>query len=338
MGAVRRATAQDVADLAGVSRSAVSLVLNGRAAGVVARAKQEAILHAARQLRYRPNGVALSLRSNRSWAVGSLTWNSEAGFADNLLYVAGRTVREAGYVSILIGVPGRTRELEPALMTLIDRQIDGLVVIAPEFDRVELPELPDDLPIVMINCIDASGTVASLSPDEFGASGSAAGMLIDRGHTRLAVLADTGTTLQSIQRVAGALDSARLAELPVPRVLRGAASIRAGYALAREALSEPDPPTALICTRERFAVGALLAVRDLDRRVPDDVSLVSLDDAAGLSRDLSPDMALLERPDQAMAQQGVGMLLHDINHPGEQPVRHLEFICPPHLGASIRTR
>ncbi len=337
MGAVRRATAQDVADLAGVSRSAVSLVLNGRASGVVAKAKQEAIVTAARQLRYRPNAVALSLRSSRSWTIGSLTWTSDAGFADNLLYVAGRTVREAGYVSILISVPGRTRELEPALTTLIDRQIDGLVVIAPEFDRVELPELPDDLPIIMINCTDTSGTIASLSPDEFGASGSAAQMLIDRGHIRFAVLADNGTSVQSVQRVAGALESARLADLPAPRIFRAPATIRAGYALALAALDEPDPPTALICTRERFTVGALLAVRDLDRRVPGDVSLVSLDDAAGLSRDLSPDMALLVRPDQAMAQQGVSMLLNDINHPGEQPIRHLEFVCPPHLGASIRS-
>ena len=62
----RKATAQDVADLAGVSRSAVSLVLNGRAQGHIARHKQQAIIEAARRLNYTPNAVALSLRSRRT--------------------------------------------------------------------------------------------------------------------------------------------------------------------------------------------------------------------------------------------------------------------------------
>ena len=63
---VRKATAQDVADLAGVSRSAVSLVLNGRGQGNIAPDKQQAIIDAARQLNYTPNAVALSLRNRRS--------------------------------------------------------------------------------------------------------------------------------------------------------------------------------------------------------------------------------------------------------------------------------
>ena len=70
----RRATAQDVADLAGVSRSTVSLVLNGRADGNISATKQVQVIEAARQLTYRPNAVALSLRSQRSWAIGALTW------------------------------------------------------------------------------------------------------------------------------------------------------------------------------------------------------------------------------------------------------------------------
>jgi DNA-binding LacI/PurR family transcriptional regulator len=70
----RKATAQDVADLAGVSRSAVSLVLNRRGQGNIARDKQQAIIEAARQLNYTPNAVALSLRNQRSRTIGVLTW------------------------------------------------------------------------------------------------------------------------------------------------------------------------------------------------------------------------------------------------------------------------
>ena len=75
----RKATAQDVADLAGVSRSAVSLVLNGRAQGHIARHKQQAIIEAARRLSYTPNAVALSLRSRRTRTIGVLTCPATAG-------------------------------------------------------------------------------------------------------------------------------------------------------------------------------------------------------------------------------------------------------------------
>ena len=66
----RRATSQDVADSAGVSRSAVSLVLNGRGQGNISAEKQAAILAAAEELDYSPNPVALSLRTRRSATIG----------------------------------------------------------------------------------------------------------------------------------------------------------------------------------------------------------------------------------------------------------------------------
>jgi LacI family transcriptional regulator, galactose operon repressor len=74
----RKATAQDVADLAGVSRSAVSLVLKGRAKGHIARDKQLVIIEAVRRLNYTPNAVALSLRSR---TIGVLTWPGRSGFS-----------------------------------------------------------------------------------------------------------------------------------------------------------------------------------------------------------------------------------------------------------------
>jgi DNA-binding LacI/PurR family transcriptional regulator len=82
---VHKATAQDVADLAGVSRSAVSLVLNGRAQGHIARDKQRAIIDAARRLNYTPNAVALSLRNGRSRTIGVLTSPGASGFADRAM-------------------------------------------------------------------------------------------------------------------------------------------------------------------------------------------------------------------------------------------------------------
>ena len=100
----RRATSQDVADLAGVSRSAVSLVLNGRGEGNVSAESQAAIRAAAKQLNYSPNAVALSLRTQRSATIGvvveSMTASASVG---QLLSGASGIAAETGYV-LAVGV------------------------------------------------------------------------------------------------------------------------------------------------------------------------------------------------------------------------------------------
>jgi LacI family transcriptional regulator len=99
----RKATAQDVADLAGVSRSAVSLVLNGRAEGHIAALKQQAVLEAARLLNYTLNAVALSLRSRRSRTIGVLTWPGRSGFSLPMLHATLQKATAEGYLLIFIG-------------------------------------------------------------------------------------------------------------------------------------------------------------------------------------------------------------------------------------------
>ena len=99
----RRATAQDVADLAGVSRSAVSLVLNGRGAGNIAADKQALIIAAAQQLNYTPNTVALSLRSRRSATIGVVTDAiATSAFGGQLLEGAADVAVAHGYLLLVI--------------------------------------------------------------------------------------------------------------------------------------------------------------------------------------------------------------------------------------------
>ena len=132
----RRATAQDVADLAGVSRSAVSLVLNGRAEGNISRAKQEAVREAALQLHYTPNAVALSLRSKRTATIGVLTW------PDRRQYAAGparRDLRGRQQRGLPADDGRRACSVPEQVDALLDRRVDGFVVVAPELDGLRRP-------------------------------------------------------------------------------------------------------------------------------------------------------------------------------------------------------
>jgi LacI family transcriptional regulator len=114
---VRKATAQDVADLAGVSRTAVSLVLNGRGQGNIARDKQQAIIDAARQLSYTPNAVA---RNRRSRTIGVLTWPGAGGFAERMLHATLQAATRGGYLLILMDTSNDRDHQSQALATLHD--------------------------------------------------------------------------------------------------------------------------------------------------------------------------------------------------------------------------
>ena len=324
-----------MADLAGVSRSSVALVLNGRGDGNLTAAKQVAILEAARQLNYRPNAVALSLRSQRTWTLGVVTWRGASGFPHEILHGAWETASAAGYLTIFMDTPDGHDRDHRAVTALLDRRVDGIMVVAPELVEYPIHEVLGPVPKILINCADPQHAVTSIVPDEFGGAACAAQILIDRGHTRIALLSDAPSTLQVHDRLAGVHQAVSDAGLAAPRVHTADVTVRAGYDLARQALRADPRPTAMVCIRERLALGALLAVQDLGLEVPTDLSLISLDDGERLTSVLKPELATIQQPARAMAEQAVALLLHEINTSGDQDVRQLSFACPASLGASV---
>ena len=334
-GASRRATAQDVANLAGVSRSSVSLVLNGHADGNVSAVKQRLVLEAARQLDYRPNALALSLRSQRTWTVGVLTWRGVAGFPQEILHAGWTGATGAGYLTMLMDTPDGIDPNQEAVRLLLDRQVDGLVVVAPELTAYAVPEELVDTPLLLINCFDPDGRVTSIVPDELGAGATAAQLLVDQGHKRISLLSDRRATAESTDRITGVRRALAAAGLSALELVSPRASSEDGFALVRDALRSAERPTAVVSTRERLALGALLAARADGLDVPNDLSVVSLDDGEGLTTDLVPAIATIQRPDRAMAEEAVSLMGAEIRAAGEHPPRHLSFVCPVFLGGSV---
>ena len=325
---VRKATAQDVADLAGVSRSAVSLVLNGRAQGHIARDKQQAIIDAARRLNYTPNAVALSLRNRRTRTIGVLTWPGAFGFAERMLHATLQTATRAGYLLIIMDTADDRDHQSQALATLRDHQVDALLVIAPDLVAYSPVEAMSTIPTILVNCLDANGSVTSFVPDEQGAGSAAAGVLIEVGHTHIGVIAGPPNAMQSRLRVAGIQAAAEAARITAPVQIAPNRDIGSGFYAARTMLTARGVPTALVCTHERLAVGARLAAADLGLAIPGDLSIVSLDDGELLASRLVPPLTTIERPDRAMAEQAVTVTLQRLDEEVGGPIPQFSFSCP----------
>jgi LacI family transcriptional regulator len=331
----RKATAQDVADLAGVSRSAVSLVLNGRAQGHIARHKQQAIIEAARRLNYTPNAVALSLRSRRTRTIGVLIWPGESGFSLPMLHATLESATAAGYLLIFMDTANDHDHQNRALATLHDHQVDALLVMAPDLISYSPVEVMSTIPTILVNCVDPNAGLTSIVADEHGAGCAAARVLIESGHISIGVISGPSDAMQSRQRLAGIEQTAEAAEHVQLSIQTANRDINAGFAAARTLLLAQPRPTALICTHERLAVGAVLAAANLGVRIPTDLSLVSLDDGEHLAAQLVPRLATIERPDRAMAKQAVTMTLERFEDETERSIQQLTFSCSPILGDSV---
>ncbi len=316
----RRATSQEVADLAGVSRSAVSLVLNGHGDGNISAANQTAILAAAKQLDYSPNPVALSLRTRRSSTIGVVTDAiATAGYAGRLLQGAAEVAAADGYLLLVIDTQDDRTHEDRAYATLRGRQVDALLFAALSLRAYDPPDGLLGGPAVLANCFDPGGRLAGYIPDEVAGSRAATRALIDRGHRDIVLLAGTPEAVASGLREQGFRQAMADAGLPVPPVITAGFEIDKGYAAAMQVLDRPGPrPTGLVCANDRAATGVYLAAARLGLDIPTDLSVVGYDDDENVAPWLVPALTTVRLPHREMGEAAMGRLLAGIGAGGDE--------------------
>jgi LacI family transcriptional regulator len=307
----RKATSQDVADLAGVSRSAVSLVLNGRGAGNIAADKQAMIIEAARKLNYTPNAVALSLRSRRSSTIGVVTDAiATTAFGGKLLQGASDAAVAEGYLLLVIDTQNDADRESKAYQTLQNRQVDGFLFAAMSLRPYEAPALLRQTPSALANCFDPVDAAPAFIPDEVAGSRSVTQHLIDRGHRDIVMLTGTSDVIASGLREQGFAEALAAAGLDASPPVAGGWDIDKGYAAATHVLTNRSPrPTALVCANDRAAIGAVLAATQLGLSVPRDLSVVGYDDDENVAPHLVPALTTVRLPHREMGEQAMRTVL-----------------------------
>ena len=148
----RRVTSADIAKASGVSRSAVSLVLNGRGDGMVDAEKQKRIRAVAHELGYVPNASAVNLRRQRTATIGLVTDAiASAPFAGPLLSAASDVALEAGYMILTIDTWQHSAYVEGAIATLRARDVDGLIYADAGLRQLDQIDIPPGVPLVLAN-------------------------------------------------------------------------------------------------------------------------------------------------------------------------------------------
>lgn len=330
------ATIYDVAKAAGVSPKTVSRVLNGDAP--VGKETREAVEAAMAALGYVPSNAARMMRSSRSGLIGLITGaisttpdpNEPKGLPDLLIVQGIQNVMSASGMTLMIAdTGGRASRVPHLVRTFLEHRVEGLIYVADYHQRVELPEIPTDCPLILANCYDDIDTPAVLPDDERGQHDLTA-RLIQSGHHRIAYLTlprEMDATRLRIEGYRRALAEAGLVYNP-ELVVTGFLSDRdRSAALLWDAidrlLSLPEPPTAFCCGNDEMAMRVYGILRTRGLRMPEDISVVGYDNYRAIAETLYPPLTTVELPYAAMGARAAEWLLSLIKgetHPQTNPI------------------
>ncbi|NUT69636.1 LacI family DNA-binding transcriptional regulator [Pseudarthrobacter sp. C4D7] len=316
----RKATALDVAKLAGVSRSAVSLVLNGRGDGNVALESQQRIRDAAAALNYSPNKIALSLRNQQSRVIGIVSDQVVTSpFDGNIIAGADAVAREHGFVTVVMDTELDESRDESAVETLLDRQVDGLMYVTVGLRPLHVPANMARVPSILANCFDdrPEAGLPAVIPDEVRGGREAAEHVMSLGHRDIAFLAGDSLTPAAPRRIEGYRAAFNSAGMPVneDRVIQVGWDIDAGFHGAMKLLEGVEPaarPTAILCANDRLAIGVVLACYRLGLSVPQDVSVMGYDDEFRIAKAMVPALSTMALPLREMGAAAMTSLLAEV--------------------------
>ncbi|HZK78999.1 MAG TPA: LacI family DNA-binding transcriptional regulator [Gemmatimonadaceae bacterium] len=305
---VKRITTHDVAKRAGVSQPTVSLVLSKNVRARVSAETRERVLLAARELGYVPNVVARSLVRSRSYAIGVIVPDLRNPFFAEVVSGAERVASEEGYAVLLC----ETREIpkERHMQALLERQVDGIMV-----DAVGAASIPESM-LAGVNLVlidEPPGRWPGVASDAEGAGRLAAEHLLSLGHRKFGFLGPA-TNVHAIRMRERGFVSAladqgiRLESSAMRRVPATAAGGQTGmHAL----LALPDRPTAVFCSNDLVAAGALKVCSIEKVRVPDEISIVGCDDIE-LASLVVPSLTTVAIPARELGARAARLLLQGL--------------------------
>jgi len=302
-------TVYDVARMAGVSGATVSRAVNNPE--TVSPDTLVRINKVIAKLGYAPNKLARSLKAQSSDSVGVIITDITNPFLVKVVKGVEKTLSAAGYTPILCDTEESPEKEERYLSDLLERRIDGLVLVPAMHSRAALPLLKRrGLPVVLVD--------RSISPDyDCVKSNNVSGLSLLIGH-----LSQLGRT--SIRMIGGPqgtvngqerndafrmlLDRYRL-PMDEGSIRYGDFTLEDGFRLTAEMLAERPLPQAIITANNLMGIGALKAIREAGLKLGADLDLVVFDELGEVGELLEPPLTYVRQPALEMGAQAAAMLL-----------------------------
>ncbi|WP_454086052.1 LacI family DNA-binding transcriptional regulator [Georgenia sp. Marseille-Q6866] len=325
----RRPRIRDVAELAGVAPSTVSVVLNDTEGARVAGSTRDRVRAAAAELGYVPNSLARGLRTQRS---GTLAFISDViattPYAGQLIQGAQDAAWEAGYLLMLVNTGGDKTLEEHAVRALRQQQVDGALYATMYHRSVTLPRVLDGLPTVLLDSRPAEGATTFVVPDEQQGAQSAVEELVRHGHRRIGFVRDLHDGPAVDRRLRGYEETlaAHGLEVDPGLVVRERSDSAGGDRAAGVLLDSERPPSAIFAFNDQMAIGVYRAAAARGVRIPQDLSVIGFDDLYVVSSELTPGLTTMALPHREMGRLAALALIAERD--GAEPAGEMLVPCP----------
>lgn len=290
-------TIKDVAEKAGVSIATASRALSGR--GYISSGARERVRQAARQLNYRINASARSLKVKRTNTIGLIITDITNPF---YAFLAGGVLdcaQQKGYHVILCASNENPDLEKDYLKVLLEKRVDGIIAVPTgQNHRMwrEVQEMKTHL--VLVDRETQGGAFADLVlTDNIKGACIATDYLIRLGHRRIGIICGPSDSITGRDRLKGYQNALQLAGIPFdPQLTEGNSFMREnGYHAMQALLALPEKPTAVLVSNNVLGEAAITAIRERGLHIPQDISFVMFDDVQWASL-MEPSITVVSQP------------------------------------------
>lgn len=312
-----RVTIKDVADRVGVSPATVSNVINDK--GKVSVSTRRAVLEVIDELNYRPTASAQRRYKDVGKAIGLVVKEIHNPYFADLIVGAQLAAEAAGYELMVATSEGKSETEDRIVDLFIAQDVAGIAIdplLDSETDLSHLFELKRrNIPFVLFQRVHGL-RASQIEVDNATAARDAVKHLIDLGHEHIVHFSGPDYSMHSDDRAEGFRQAYFDAQLLFRKelIVRAGARLEDGYRAGKhhfEGIALQEAPTAVMCYNDLVALGLLRALRELNVRVPEDVSIIGFDDV-NLCEFAEVPLTTMRVPTQEMGSHAVELLLRHL--------------------------
>jgi DNA-binding LacI/PurR family transcriptional regulator len=305
---------KDVADAAGVSTATVSRVLTNKPH--VRQDVKERVMEVVNELNYRPNRVARSLRSQKSTIIGLIVSDIENPFFQQVSRAVEDAAHEMGY-SVMLCNNDENPDKEKRYLRLIrDENLAG-VILSPTREAADnFSETSDlNIPMVVIDRRVSNAEVDNILIDNAQAAHTLTTHLIEHGYRRIGAIFGMGSTTGR-ERRDGFVRALKEHDLKLSTDLAKYANPREkdGFNTTMKLLQLSEPPDAILTSNSLLAAGALHALRESKKAIPDEIAFASFDETTW-AKLVVPALTVIEQPTYEIGRTATELLIKKIEDP-----------------------
>lgn len=324
-------TLKNVAEAAGVSPATASIVLNGRAKGRVSDEVASRVIETAKELNYRPNLTARSLRTQESKTIGLISDQiATTPFAGQMLAGAQDVAWRNGWLLLLVNTDEDKNFEDTATKALIQRNVDGFIYASMYHREVSIPKSISDQQVVLLDCFEKSKNHDSVVPNEYKGARAATELLVSKKHQKIAHITDSSNSFAAPIRIRAYEDVLKENGISINSdyvIKVKGSNTSEGYEAAKKLLALKDQPTAIFAYNDRMALGAYEAIQEEGLVVGKDISVIGFDNQPYLAEALRPGLTTVQLPHYAMGAWAAQRILDQLQNSESKVTMQHQIDC-----------